>query len=109
ISALVVAGHDSAFSVLYSFFWHCCCDWYIGLVKDAIVSGPPALEGGLNSAIETASRPAIGGSDKAARTRIITILEIALRMLHPFMPYLTEELWLKLPGVSNDLHHAAYT
>ena len=43
-----------------------------------------------------------------ARTRIITILEIALRMLHPFMPYLTEELWQKLPAVSNKLHHDAY-
>ena len=44
-----------------------------------------------------------------ARTRIITILEIALRMLHPFMPYLTEELWFKLPNVSNALHHSAYS
>ena len=36
-------------------------------------------------------------------------MEIALRMLHPFMPYLTEELWQKLPGTSNELHDAAYT
>ena len=44
-----------------------------------------------------------------ARTRILTILEQALRMLHPFMPYLTEELWQKLPGVSSSLHNAAYS
>jgi valyl-tRNA synthetase len=74
-----------AVQLLYHFFWDDFCDWYIELVKDEIT----------------------GGNAKAT-TRIVTILEIALRMLHPFMPYLTEELWLKLPGVSNDLHHAAY-
>jgi valyl-tRNA synthetase len=72
-------------SLLYHFFWDDFCDWYIELKKDEITAG-----------------------DVAATTRILTILEIALRMLHPFMPYLTEELWLKLPGVSSGLHHAAY-
>lgn len=79
-----------AVSLLYHFFWDDFCDWYIELVKDEI-SG----DGSAGRA--------------AARTRILTILEIALRMLHPFMPYLTEELWQKLPGVSNALNHAAYS
>ncbi len=75
-----------AVSLLYHFFWDDFCDWYIELVKDEIGDS----------------------GETAARTRIITILEIALRMLHPFMPYLTEELWQKLPGTSNALHHPAY-
>ncbi|MBK8812174.1 MAG: valine--tRNA ligase [Acidobacteria bacterium] len=81
-----------AVSLLYHFFWDDFCDWYIELVKDEISD--------------------YGNEDQRskteARTRILTILEIALRMLHPFMPYLTEELWQKLPGTSNSLHHAAY-
>ncbi|MEJ7756091.1 MAG: class I tRNA ligase family protein [Nocardioidaceae bacterium] len=44
----------------------------------------------------------------AARSRIITIIEQSLRLLHPFMPFLTEELWQKLPNVSSDLHNDAY-
>lgn len=75
----------TAVSLLYHFFWDDFCDWYIELKKDEINAG-----------------------DVEATTRILTILEIALRMLHPFMPYLTEELWLKLPGVSAELHHTAY-
>lgn len=75
----------TAVSLLYHFFWDDFCDWYIELKKDEITGGDPA-----------------------ATTRIITVLEIALRMLHPFMPYLTEDLWQKLPGTSNQLHHAAY-
>ena len=75
----------TAVSLLYHFFWDDFCDWYIELVKDEITSG-----------------------DAAGTTRIITILEIALRMLHPFMPYLTEELWLKLPGTGKELLHKAY-
>jgi valyl-tRNA synthetase len=75
----------TAVSLLYHFFWDDFCDWYIELVKDEITSG-----------------------DAAGTTKILTILEIALRMLHPFMPYLTEELWLKLPGTGKALLHYAY-
>ena len=39
-----------------------------------------------------------------ARARLISILEQALRLLHPFMPYLTEELWQKLPVNHAGLH-----
>src|SRR5256714_1860941 len=44
----------------------------------------------------------------AARTRLISVLEQALRLLHPFMPYITEELWQRLPGVDEKLLHPAY-
>jgi valyl-tRNA synthetase len=76
----------TAVSLLYHFFWDDFCDWYIELKKDEINAG-----------------------DIEATTRILTILEIALRMLHPFMPYLTEELWLKLPGTSADLNNPVYS
>jgi valyl-tRNA synthetase len=75
-----------AVSALYHFFWHDFCDWYIEFVKDEVST---------NSNIK-------------ARTRLLTILEQSLRLLHPFMPFLTEELWQKLPGISSALHNEAY-
>src|SRR5712692_10560119 len=44
----------------------------------------------------------------ASRARLIAVLEQSLRLLHPFMPYLTEELWLKLPVDHSKLLHGAY-
>lgn len=82
--------YHEAVRLLYQFFWNDFCDWYIELVKDEITSEN------------------VNTTRDAARSRILTILEQALRLLHPFMPYLTEELWQKLPNISSDLHNAAY-
>ncbi|MBV9242315.1 MAG: valine--tRNA ligase [Acidobacteria bacterium] len=83
----------TAVSTLYHFFWDDFCDWYIELKKD-----------------EISQQSAVSSQQSAeSRARILTILEIALRMLHPFMPYLTEELWQKLPGTSSGLHAEAYS
>jgi len=95
-----------AVRLLYHFFWDDFCDWYIELAKDEITGGRPGVvpEG------EDPPPPApVTAGQAAARTRIITILEQALRLLHPFMPYLTEELWQKLPGVNSNLHNDAYS
>jgi valyl-tRNA synthetase len=68
---------DEACSRLYHFFWGELCDWYIELSK-------PALSG-------ESPRPEVG-------TVLLTALERSLRLLHPVMPFLTEELWQRLPG-----------
>ncbi|HEY0659636.1 MAG TPA: valine--tRNA ligase [Pyrinomonadaceae bacterium] len=88
--ALETYQFHEAVQLLYHFFWDDFCDWYIELVKDEITSEEPNVR------------------RDAARSRILTILEQALRMLHPFMPFLTEELWQKLPNISAELHNSAY-
>ena len=76
-----------AVQTLYHFFWDDFCDWYIELAKADVTSEE-------ESAVRT-----------EARTRLVTVLEQSLRLLHPFMPYITEELWQRLPG-DKRLHEA---
>ena len=66
-----------AANAIYQFVWSALCDWYIELVK------APLREGG-----EAAGR---------VQRVLIHCLDQSLRLLHPFMPFLTEELWQKLP------------
>jgi valyl-tRNA synthetase len=80
----------AAVQTLYHFFWDDFCDWYIELTKAEVTA--------------TDASPA----RDAARSRLVTILEQALRLLHPFMPYITEELWQRLPGADARLLHEAY-
>src|SRR5205814_5706565 len=75
---------------LYHFFWDDFCDWYIELSKSTITAEAESAERTI------------------ARARLITVLEQSLRLLHPFMPYLTEELWQRLPVNHAELLHQAY-
>jgi valyl-tRNA synthetase len=76
--------------VLYHFFWDDFCDWYIELSKATVTAENDSPERNI------------------ARGRLISVLERSLRLLHPFMPYLTEELWQKLPVTHPQLLHRAY-
>jgi valyl-tRNA synthetase len=71
---------------LYDFFWNEFCDWYIELSKARLSAG------------------AADGADEAAKAARLTaqrnlvfVLDTALRLLHPMMPFVTEEIWRRLP------------
>ena len=72
-------GHrlDDAATAIYGFFWHTYCDWTLELSKSALQS-----EG--READET-------------RQVLLHVLDRALRLLHPIMPFITEEIWTRLP------------
>ena len=78
ISALEQYRFDHAAGHLYQFIWHEYCDWYLELIK-------PALQD--KDSMEA----------QRTRTTLIESFEILLRLLHPFMPFLTEEIWQALP------------
>ncbi|WP_428622135.1 valine--tRNA ligase [Sedimenticola sp.] len=79
---------DHAAKAIYEFTWNEYCDWYLELSK-------PVLTG--DSASEAAKR--------GTRHTLVTVLETLLRVAHPIMPYITEEIWQRvapLAGVSGE-------
>ena len=73
--ALASFRMNDAAQAIYEFLWHDYCDWYIEW-----------------------SKPRLGGAGgDAARNVLLVALVRSLRLLHPFMPFVTEELWRQLP------------
>lgn len=67
---------DLAAQAIYEFIWNEYCDWYLELTK-------PVL-----------NDPAVSGEQKSEIRRVLlSVLEVALRLAHPIMPFITEELW----------------
>jgi valyl-tRNA synthetase len=83
--ALAEYKMNEAAQGLYRFFWDDFCDWYIELSKSQVASKEDTPEG------------------HAARSRIVYILETSLRLLHPLMPYITEEIWQRLPRPAGEV------
>jgi valyl-tRNA synthetase len=69
--------YDDAANTIYQFFWGSFCDWYLEIVKLRLDFSDTADKTGT----------------KAALTTLVQVFEAALRLLSPFMPFLTEELW----------------
>jgi valyl-tRNA synthetase len=72
--ALQTYRFDDAASHIYDFFWGDFCDWYIELIK-------PRLSSGDHKEV------------RVACWNLVSLFEAALRLLHPIMPFITEELW----------------
>ena len=75
--ALEAYRFDEAASAVYQFFWGELCDWYLEVVKLRLEFGPDADK----------------AETTAALTTLVAVFEAALRLLSPFMPFITEEIW----------------
>ncbi|MGA9378921.1 MAG: class I tRNA ligase family protein, partial [Phormidium sp.] len=71
-------GLGEAAKTLYDFFWGEFCDWYIELVKSRL------------------QKDADASSKKVAQQTLAIVLEGTLKLIHPFMPHITEEIWHSL-------------
>jgi len=83
---------DAASRGLYNFFWSDFCDWYLELIKPRV------------DRVHYAEFPITPGSTTAAKTVLATVLEGSIKLLHPFVPFLTEEIWSKLPKTRPQEH-----
>lgn len=74
---------------LYHFIWDNFCDWYIELAKLPLYGDDEA-------------------SKKATKAVLYHVLDQSLKMLHPFMPFITEEIWQQLPGSEGSIALSAW-
>jgi valyl-tRNA synthetase len=81
---------NEAASALYQFTWHEFCDWYLEAAKPALYA-----QG------DTAARD-------SARATLWRVLRDLLVLLHPFVPFVTEEIWHKLPGTEGSIMRAGF-
>jgi valyl-tRNA synthetase len=81
---------DDMANALYQFLWHEYCDWYLEMCKPALAPGAPPAQ------------------TLRARAVLVQVLDRVLRLLHPVMPFLTEELWQRLPHQGESILLAPY-
>jgi valyl-tRNA synthetase len=79
---------SEAANTLYHFVWDELCDWYIELAKPALTGAGPG------------ATPEALARRFVAQGTLATVLEHALRLLHPMIPFVTEEIWQRLPKPS---------
>ena len=89
-NALTTYRFNDAAGTLYSFVWHEFCDWYLEAVKPALYGneGPQRRQ--------------------TALTVLWRVLHDTLILLHPFVPFVTEEIWHQLPGTKGSIMRAQF-
>ncbi len=106
-AALADFRFDGAANAIYQFAWNQFCDWYLELIKPVLSPLPPA--GGAGGGPDQDDTAALADTptpnpsrkregDEADETRAVAgwVLDQILVVLHPFMPFITEELWSKM-------------
>ena len=73
---------NSGTKIIYSFVWNDFCDWYVEMIKNRLYSESKEATPEFNIEVKS-----------AVLSRALSIFEDMLKLIHPFMPYVTEELW----------------
>lgn len=75
---------NDSLSAVYHFFWHEFCDWYLELIKPRLTPETPAME------------------KDTVRTIAVHVMKTCMNLLHPYIPFITEEIWSRLKTPSEN-------
>jgi valyl-tRNA synthetase len=81
---------NDAASAVYQFLWHEYCDWYLEIAKRSLY------------------QPESPAAKAVTQQTLVETLETTLRLLHPFMPFISEELWQRLPHKGDSIMIAPF-
>ncbi|XUO86446.1 valine--tRNA ligase [Halomonas sp. KM072] len=86
---------DHASQALYEFVWNEYCDWYLELSKPVLWEDD--IQGSTNAAGDrTSEAAALVKRKRGTRRTLVRVLETILRLAHPMMPYISEEIWQRV-------------
>ncbi len=88
--ALDTYRFNDAASAVYQFLWHEYCDWYLEIAKRSLY------------------QPESPAAKAVTQRTLVETLEATLRLLHPFMPFISEELWQRLPHAGESIMIAPF-
>jgi valyl-tRNA synthetase len=89
-ASLAAYEFDQAANGLYQFIWHEFCDWYLELIKPQLYDQEDRT------------------TRRHCQAILLRVLSAVLRLLHPLTPFITEEIWQKLPGAQGSIMTAPY-
>ena len=94
---------DHASQALYDFIWNEYCDWYLELSKPVLWDD---VQESTNAAGDRASEAAVEMEKRKRGTRrtLVRVLDAVLRLAHPMMPYISEEIWQRVAPLAGTLH-----
>jgi valyl-tRNA synthetase len=89
-TALDAYRFNDAASAIYQFLWHEFCDWHLEIAKRTLYQAEDPV------------------ARAVTQRTLVETLEVTLRLLHPFMPFLSEELWQRLPHEGDSIMVAPF-
>ncbi len=95
---------NDAANTLYQFVWHELCDWYLEIIKP-VLYGPSVPAADPDKEANSAPKSA---RYKKTQCVLWSVLNETLRLLHPFIPFVAEEIWDKLPGTEGSIMQAEF-